>query len=151
MKKLLSILILLIFFVGAATAQRNKQERNERIEAMRVAFITEKLELTVEESQLFWPIFNEYEAERKKTQRSFDRKRDIEAMTDAEAELFVSQSFVKDQQMLDLKRTYFEKFRIAIPVKKIARLSRVEKNFRQELIKRMRQGREGQGRPERKG
>lgn len=145
MKKLLSILFLICFFTGAMNAQKNRQSRNERIEAMRVAFITEKLELTVEESQMFWPIFNEYELERKKIQKSFDHKKDIDTMTDAEAEAFVKQSFVKDQQILDLKRTYFEKFKTAISIKKIARLPKVEKSFRQELINRMRQGRGRQG------
>lgn len=143
MKKLLPILFLLCCFAGTAIAQENKQERNARIEAMRVAFITEKLELTVEESQMFWPLFNEYESERKIVQKSFYRKRDIDTMTNEEAEAFVTQSFVKDQQMLDLKRTYFEKFKTAIPIKKIAQLSRAEKSFRQELIKRMRHRKEG--------
>jgi len=145
MKNLLSIFFLVLFFVGTVNAQEDKKERNARIDAMRIAFITEKLELTVEESQKFWPIFNEYEAERKKIQKSFGRKRNIETMTEEEAEAFIQQSFVKDQQVLDLKRTYFNKFKSAIPIKKIALLSRVEKNFRQELLKRMRQQRQGKG------
>ncbi len=153
MKNLLSILFVFFFFVGLINAQENRQGRNARIEAMRATYITEKLELTVDEAQVFWPIFNEYEAKRKKIQKSVDRKKDIEAMTDIEAEAFLTQSFVKDQQMLDLKRTYFERFKTVIPIKKIAKLPRIEKSFRQELLKRMRGRREGegQGRPNRQG
>lgn len=146
MKNLLSILFLLCFFVGAINAQEKRQERNARIESMRAAYITERLELTVEESQMFWPIFNEYEAKRKKIQKNFSHKKDIESMTDAEAEVFLTQSFVKDQDILDLKRTYFEKFKTVIPIKKIVQLPRIEKRFRQELLKRMRHGRDGEGR-----
>lgn len=145
MKNLLSILFVLFSFVGVIGAQENRQGRNARIEAMRTAYITENLELTVDEAQAFWPIFNEYEAKRKKIQKSVDRKKDIESMTDAEAEAFLTQSFVKDQQTLDLKRTYFDRFKAVIPIKKIAQLPRIEKSFRQELLKRMRGRREGQG------
>jgi hypothetical protein len=143
MVKLFNILFLVCFCIGPISAQENRREKNARIEAMRVAYITKNLDLTVEESQLFWPIFNEYEAKRKSIQRSFNYKREIESMTDEEAEDFIVESFTKDQQMLDLKRSYFEKFKTAIPIKKIAILPRIEKRFRQELLKRMRQGREG--------
>jgi len=143
MKKLSYMVLMLCFLTTTIHAQERRQERNGRIEAMRVAFITEELKLTVEEAQSFWPIFNEYEAERKKIKKSFDYRRDIEDMTDAEADTFISQSFVRDQQMLDLKLAYYEKFKTAIPIRKIAQLSRVEKNFRQELLKRMKRGREG--------
>lgn len=146
MKKLLSILLLFCFFVGAVNAQEKREERNARVKAMRAAYITENLDLTIEEAQLFWPIFNEYEAKRKSIQKSFIRKKDIETMTESEAEDFVNQTFVKEQQILDLKRTYFEKFKTAISIKKIAKLPRIEKKFRQELLKRMKQRREGGGR-----
>ena len=155
MKNFLSLLFLIFFFAVTINAQGDRQERNAKIEAMRAAYITEKLALTVEESQMFWPIFNEYEASRKEIQKSYDRRKDIESMTDAEAEVFLTQSFVKDQEMLDLKRVYFEKFKTAISVKKIAQLPRIEKRFRQELLKRMKRGREGkegqQGRTNRHG
>ncbi len=151
MKNLLSILFLVCFFVGAVNAQERMQDKNARIEAMRAAYITEKLALTVEESQMFWPIFNEYEAKRKNIQKSFAHKKNIETMTEAEAEVFLTQSFVKDQQILDLKRTYFERFKTVIPIKKIVQLPRIEKRFRQELLKRMRQGHQGEGRGSRRG
>ncbi len=146
MKKLLSILFLFCFFIGAVNAQERRQDKNARIKAMRATYITERLNLTVEEAQLFWPIFNEYEAKRRSIQQSFNHKQDIENMSEKEAEDFINQSFAKEQQILDLKRTYFEKFKVAIPINKIAKLPKIEKNFRQELLKRMRHRREGQGR-----
>ena len=35
-------------------------EKRERIKALKVAFITEKLELTESEAQKFWPIYNTF-------------------------------------------------------------------------------------------
>ena len=59
MKRLIPILILLISFSGFA--QRGG-EIQEKIKAQKIAFITDKLELTSEEAQQFWPIYNEFEA-----------------------------------------------------------------------------------------
>ena len=35
------------------------EKKKEKIEAMKVAYLTNELELTVEESQAFWPVYNE--------------------------------------------------------------------------------------------
>ena len=58
MKRLIPILVLLIGLSGYA--QRDGR-MNERIKAQKVAFITEKLSLTAEEAQQFWPIYNAFE------------------------------------------------------------------------------------------
>ena len=59
MKKLIPILILFISF--SAFAQRGEQIE-ERIKAQKIAFISDKLQLTSEEAQQFWPIYNAFEA-----------------------------------------------------------------------------------------
>ena len=35
------------------------EKKKEKIEAIKVAYLTEELELTVAESQAFWPVYNE--------------------------------------------------------------------------------------------
>jgi len=35
------------------------EQKKEKIEAIKVAYLTEELELTVAESQAFWPVYNE--------------------------------------------------------------------------------------------
>src|SRR5436190_20382368 len=37
------------------------QEKKEHIEALKVSYITQKLNLTKEEAQKFWPVYNEYQ------------------------------------------------------------------------------------------
>ena len=44
-------------------AQDGDKTRAEKIEALKIAFITQKLQLTTDEAQKFWPVYNQYENE----------------------------------------------------------------------------------------
>lgn len=141
-----SIITSVIFLLLTGVAVNTEaQEDNERVEAMRVAFIAKKLDLTVEESQQFWPVYNEYEAARKSIKKEQKRRRPNQDMSEAEAEAFVMQSLETEQKLLDLKKSYFQKFKKVVSVKKIARLQQVEREFRKELLERVRQRREQRG------
>ena len=54
--------LLIIIFCLSAFAQppKNHPEKREQIEALRISFITQRLDLTREEAQRFWPVYNEY-------------------------------------------------------------------------------------------
>jgi len=91
----------------------------EKMEAYRVAFITEKLELTTEEAQQFWPIFNEREQQ----------------LTDTEIQALIDRHFDFKQQELNIEREYTAKFAKALPLRKIIMLHRVEREFRHKILK----------------
>ena len=69
MKKFITALAMLgiAFSLGAqAPSQKgNHQQMKERLQAEHIAFLTEKLELTPEEAQVFWPVYNKAKAEQK--------------------------------------------------------------------------------------
>lgn len=56
MKRLYIAAFLLLIAVAAANGQPN---RHERIKAEKIAFITDELNLTPEEAQIFWPVYNQ--------------------------------------------------------------------------------------------
>jgi Spy/CpxP family protein refolding chaperone len=74
MKKLTFIFTLLLFLTagkGALQAQDHhshhsppSKERLQNIQNAKIAFITEKISLTPEQSQKFWPLYNQLETER---------------------------------------------------------------------------------------
>ena len=66
MKKLI-ILSLLCFLTFTAFAQHD--EKRERVKALKIAFITEQLNLTETEAQKFWPIYNAFEDNNNKLRR----------------------------------------------------------------------------------
>ena len=65
MKKILLILCI-VFAFGIKT---NGQPQ-EKVEALKVGFITQRLDLTTEEAKVFWPVYNKYSDELKKLRRT---------------------------------------------------------------------------------
>ena len=143
MKQIILLTLLLTGMTISVAAQPDRSERKERVEALAVAYITEKLDLTVEEAQLFWPVFNEFQEKRKEIRRSFKKRQNPEEMSEAEAGEYLEDSLLQEQQMLDLKKEYYGKMASVISVKKVALLPQAEKKFREELIKRVRGTRGG--------
>jgi predicted Holliday junction resolvase-like endonuclease len=67
MNKIILFIIVLLFTANIVHAQPvgNKGNRQEKIEAILVAFVTKHLDLTVDEAQQFWPVYNKYNEEYK--------------------------------------------------------------------------------------
>jgi hypothetical protein len=122
------------------------------LEALKVAYLTEKLSLTPAEAQQFWPLYNELndkmrEVHKQQRANRADTKQNFEAMTDAEVTKAIDQELALEQKELDLKKEYNERFKKILPVKKVARLIAAEHNFRKELLKGARDHREHNGPP----
>lgn len=60
MKRLFILLLAcLTLSLNAQEKKENRQEQIEQIESQKIAFFTAELELTPEEAQLFWPVYNQ--------------------------------------------------------------------------------------------
>lgn len=152
-----NILISLIFLIigSVAIAQpggKRFEDRREKIEALKIAFLTKELNLTSEEAKGFWPVYNKFEEEMhtlRETRRKErgEMKADIESMTDKEAEQFVNSEIAFRQSELDIIKKYHPQFKQVLPVKKVALLIRAEEDFKRELLRRIqeRDGPPGRG------
>jgi len=149
MKKLALIAIMAIAIVSTSFAQKGERgERGkrgkERIESLRIAFLTEQLDLSPEESQNFWPIYREMTSKIRNTRKEERvNKKELGELTDSEAEALILNNFETEAKILALKREYFKKLRTAIPPRKIAMLQPLEKRFKQRLLNRVRKGQRG--------
>ncbi len=144
--------LLLLFFVmltATSIAQHKgpkgarQQEKKENIEAMKAAFITQKLNLTPEEAQTFWPVYNQYadklkELRQKHRQDRKAAKENFDEMTDKEVEQVVDNEIVFRQKELDLQKEYHSKFKSILPVKKVAKLYAAEEQFKRVLLEKLR-------------
>lgn len=139
MKKIMMTFVLL---VSAAVATVNAQagektDKKEKLEALRVAFITKELNLTSEEAEKFWPVYNQREAEQeevRKQLRENHKGKNIDEMTDAEVEKLIEKQLELRQKELDIDKKYASKLKEVLPVKKVAKLPVAEKKFREEVI-----------------
>ncbi len=142
MKKLLLILILTLSI--SSYAQDN--DRKERIKALKIAFITERLQLTETEAQKFWPIYNAFDSEnqkmRKETMGKF-RKVDIESMNDQEAKNHLEDMMVTEAKKHQLKQQFVKDLLKVLPAKKIIILKATEDAFNRRMMEQFKKRREG--------
>src|SRR4051812_44073751 len=89
------------------------QKDRDRIEALRVAFISKRVELTPAESEKFWPVYNEYndkiKAIRKNLRQSYRKSPD--AISDAEAEELYRLDLQSKQAETEVHKQYGEKIK----------------------------------------
>ncbi|MBK9793526.1 MAG: hypothetical protein IPP60_10600 [Sphingobacteriales bacterium] len=117
---------------------------NEKIEALKIGFITKRLNLTPEESQKFWPVYNQYEAEKKQIRQTTigtvkELKEDGD-FTNAEAELAIAKHIEFKSRDLDLTKKYVLEFKKILPATKVAKLITAEEQFKKMLMKQAQQG-----------
>ncbi len=143
---------LLITSLGGMAQEQTKQEVKDEREARKVAIITEKLELTPEESKAFWPIHNEFEKEHKALRKNFRKTKEagkkMDELSDKEVEEILLKSFDFKQKELDLKKKYHLKFKQVLPVKKIAKLYHLEHKMQKDNRPERPERRERKPRPE---
>jgi hypothetical protein len=146
MKKWIFSIALSIMALSALQAQpRPERGGGERVKALRTAFITNKLNLTPEEAQQFWPVYNQFEADQKKIRDQFAPGKDLMAMSDAEAEKFLNNQLDMEQNLLNLRKDYLQRMKKVLPVRKVAMLPRLEREFREELLGNLQQMRANRG------
>ena len=116
-------------------------QAQDRIRALKVAFITDKLKLTPEESEKFWPVYNQYEAEHKRIRQKYRPDQDINTLSDQEVERAVLDRFEMEEELIKLKRDYFQRMKGFMAVRKIALLQRSEQEFNKELLRRVQEAR----------
>lgn len=128
--------ILIILTVNA----QNKEQKGKRaeIEAKKIAFITSSMQLTPEEAQVFWPVYNQLEDERKTLRKEMKESRPEgprEDMSEAEIESAIKNQFKMKRREVDIQEKYFEEFKKTLPASKIARLYFAEERFKREVLK----------------
>lgn len=142
---ILGMVIFLLFpsLISAQPGPRG-QERKERIEAQKIAFITDKLQLTPAEAQVFWPLYNEQDAKRDeilgklRTRNRGFMEADPNEMSEDEALKLADAQIVEEQMLLDLRKEYHAKYKKVLPATKILKLYQAEREFRRVLLEKIR-------------
>jgi hypothetical protein len=86
-----------------------------RIEALKIAYLTKKLNLSTEEAQKFWPIYNEYMGEIRKTR--------LDARQNQEGEI------PTEEKLLNIRKKYNGEFGKALSSEKVNTFFKAEKEF----------------------
>jgi hypothetical protein len=135
-----------------ALSQESAESRKDKIESLRIAYITKELSLSTNEAQQFWPVYNQFQEELKVIRKNrkldiMEAKINFDSMTDVEIAKMVDGDFQFQQLELDLRKKYVEQYKKVLPVRKVAKLLRAEHTFKIELLREFR-NRQGEGPPQ---
>ena len=138
--KLLPICMLLLCLPLLAVAQglEDLPPENEQIRAQRIAFITQRLKLTADESAYFWGVETEYNEQRRAIAQRYRRNGKAQPTSVAEAERIINNRFAMEQELLDLRQRTYARYREQISPLKLVQLPQAEKDFRRNLLRQLR-------------
>jgi hypothetical protein len=147
MKKLYTISLLFILTMLSITPspgyaqQGSDAELREKIRAAQIAYLSQKLDLTPDEAQKFWPLYNQYSkevelliAERRNTgTKQIDHPEKNQEAGDKELGY--------ERRMLDIKTHYDKEFQKVLPTAKAGNVFRTEREFRSQLVRSLKERR----------
>ena len=130
--------LILVWMLGAKVNAQSTPATREKVESMRIAFITERLNLTPEEAKQFWPIYNNYRHDLAQLRRSYYPNTDEGSNSHLDAD----RQLEFEQKRVDLRRHYKAAFEDAIGKAKVNKLVNAEEDFKRLLIQTMRNRRQ---------
>lgn len=154
MKKNITILFLSIFAVGMLNAQNNRpgfERYLEKYKSEKISFLTEKLDLSVEEAEKFWPRYNKYQNERDeiiKTKSFGNRGKGPKNLSKEQMETMVDNKVEQELKLAELKMGFHKDVKKIIPIEKVVLLYRSEHDFMNHMLNKIREkgdGRRGRG------
>lgn len=124
-----------------------QKPRSEEIESLKIAFFTQKLNLSPEEAKVFWPIYNDMQKERNALRKermqkmiSYRKTTEIDNLTDAQVQSLITSEFDFKQRDLNLDKKYYNKLKSQLPIKVVGKFYRAQEGFKRELLNKFRGG-----------
>jgi len=115
----------------------------EKIESMKVAFLTKHMELSPAEAQVFWPLYNDFQTRKEALRKQYAGSRlnpsAMEKAADKEIEAGLDAELAFRQKELDLQKDFYRRLREALPVRKIALFLKGEEEFKKVLLNQLKE------------
>ena len=150
MKKYIFLLITLFItsltsFAQDGPLRERFKQKKEQVKSLKIAFITNELDLTPDEAAKFWPLYNAFEDKqqeiRKQKMKAFmDRKDDnsIDKLSEKEAATMLSQMESTEEELYQLKKKFIANLKGVLPATKILKLKKAEEEFSKKLLQQYR-------------
>ncbi|HEX8060011.1 MAG TPA: hypothetical protein VF473_03705 [Cyclobacteriaceae bacterium] len=142
MKKILTPILLLMmiaFGVAAQQPEDNDQPQQpdpkaqEKINSLRIAYLTDKLGLTPDQAEKFWPIYREFAERRREIRAEFrDAQKGVnrDKPDPKKQQELVDLSLKVKQRVLDLEKDYSGRLMKVVTAEQMLRLPNAEAEFR---------------------
>jgi hypothetical protein len=139
MKQTLLYFVMTICLIASATAQQ--RDPRAQIEAAKIALITERLALTPEQAQRFWPIYNEYSQKQENIRREFNLAKgnhNPQTASEEDNKRLLELGLKTKEQTLELERIYSDRLLQVINNRQMLSLRKAESDFKVMILNRLR-------------
>lgn len=110
-----------------------------RIENIKTDYLSDNLNLNNDEAARFWPVYNQYQKEMNVV---LHQKRQNMLSSRSNAQDFMNNNFEYDSKILDIKKHYNDEFSKILPPDKLMHFWKSERQFNEEMIKRLKNRRD---------
>ncbi|MFD2550622.1 hypothetical protein ACFSQP_02215 [Bizionia sediminis] len=131
------ILLLLITFIFSTVAIAQHKDHHEKIKTLKVAYITENLNLSPAEAQGFWPIYNQFQdsySTLRKAVSNYRKNIDVANISESEAKAIISKIADLYEERYAAYKQYMTDLQTVLPAKKVILLKKVEEDFKQKMF-----------------
>lgn len=146
MKRTAILLILLsLGFVQSYAQKGDNKATQNKVQAARIGLITERLNLTPEQAEKFWPLYKEFITKRNSIKAEYNAAKkglNPETATEEQRRELLDLSIKLKERSLDLERNYSDRMLRVISAQQVMALRKAEDDFRKlvrEQIQRRRQ------------
>lgn len=132
--------IILTLFLISFWANAQNREAMKKIESARIALITERLGLSPNQAEKFWPVYREYNLQRRELRKEFRETRqgvDMKTLTEEQSKLLIQTALDIKQKELNLEKDYSHRMTEVITTQQLFKLKNAEKDFQQMILKRI--------------
>ncbi|MCH7401897.1 hypothetical protein ACFOUP_00175 [Belliella kenyensis] len=140
MKTTRNLLILIMLFISSlAIAQRDQNQGfdKEKFETARVAFITNRLNLTTDQAEKFWPVFNKFNDDREiiMTKLSDISKESEGNISESEAKNLINKRLELQGELLKLDQKFMSEITKVITNKQALALGGISRDFARHIYR----------------
>lgn len=135
-RKVIVLAIFAAFTIAQAAAQT---ENRERLDAFKIAFFTKRLNLSSQEAEKFWPVYNEYQnmrikiqLERQQLNRAFNQN--VANLSDREITELGDKLIGLEVKEAELAVEFHKRVKTILPPAKVLRLYQAENQYRAQLL-----------------
>lgn len=143
------IIITLFLVLGVLSNSKAQQNHREKIQAYKTAYITQELDLSPQEAEKFWPIYNAYEKKMfnakvlkvREERNKIAEKGGLESLTDKEAKEVLSHLIQYEKEVIKIKEALFKELDGILSPVKLLKLHKAEWDFNKKLLSEYRKNR----------
>ncbi|SDL44706.1 hypothetical protein SAMN05421823_10650 [Catalinimonas alkaloidigena] len=118
---------------------QSRAERSERLEQAKIAHFTNRLALSSEQAQRFWPIYNEFSDKRRANHRQMRRfhATELDSLSDQQITQQLQAMMKMREAEVQMEKEYLAKFMEVLSPRQVAQLYEAEREFARMVMRRL--------------